>query len=170
MDVNAKVIPFHLQPLGFIEAFTTFGADLNALLAGAGIPPHVLKTPREKISYAQQTALIQTGVELCRKPGLGLLVGAHFDWLFFGTVGAVIHCSPTIRITPTAATNTTSHVPACWGLPPRRLTWRSTGRITRSVTDRMVRPAQLKGGILRVRTSHEPTAAMTATMNRAKTE
>src|SRR5688572_1037078 len=97
MDVNAKVIPFHLQPLGFIEAFTTFGADLNALLAGAGIPPHVLKTPREKISYAQQTALIQTGVELCRKPGLGLLVGAHFDWLFFGTVGAVIHCSPTLR-------------------------------------------------------------------------
>lgn len=97
MDANAKVIPFHLHPLGFIEAFTRFGADLNALLAGTGISHEALKTAGAKISYAQQAALIRTGVGLCRKPGLGLLAGMHFDWLFFGTVGEVVHCSPTLR-------------------------------------------------------------------------
>jgi AraC-like DNA-binding protein len=41
--------------------------------------------------------LIKNGVELCRRPGLGLLVGRMFDVSFYGTAGYVVHCSPTLR-------------------------------------------------------------------------
>ena len=30
MDAHARVIPLHVHPLGFIESFTHFGADLTA--------------------------------------------------------------------------------------------------------------------------------------------
>jgi hypothetical protein len=32
MDPQAKTIPLHLHPLGFIEAFTALGVDLDLLL------------------------------------------------------------------------------------------------------------------------------------------
>jgi AraC-like DNA-binding protein len=97
MDIHAKVIPLRLHPLGFIEAFTQLGARLDGLLAGTGIAKHHLEYPAARISYLQQNTLIRNGVELCRRPGLGLEVGRLFDVSFFGTAGYVVHCSPSLR-------------------------------------------------------------------------
>jgi AraC-like DNA-binding protein len=97
MDIHAKVIPLRLHPLGFIEAFTQLGANLDSLLNGTSIAKHHLEYPAAKISYYQQNMLIRNGVEQCRRPGLGLQVGQLFDISFFGTAGYVVHCSPTLR-------------------------------------------------------------------------
>jgi AraC-like DNA-binding protein len=97
MDIHAKVIPLRLHPLGFIEAFQQLGASLDALLHDTGISPHHLDYSAAKISYFQQTILINNGIELCRRPGLGLEVGRLFDISFYGTAGYVIHCSPSLR-------------------------------------------------------------------------
>lgn len=97
MDIHAKVIPLRLHPLGFIEAFTQLGASVGALLHDTGIARHHLEYPAAKISYFQQRMLIKNGIELCRRPGLGLEVGRLFDISFFGTAGYVVHCSPTLR-------------------------------------------------------------------------
>ncbi len=97
MDTHARVIPLHLHPLGFIDSFTHFGADLTALLKNTGIDASMLNSRSIYISYAQQRQLIQNGIERCDRPGLGLLVGNHIDWSFYGTVGGVVHCSPSLR-------------------------------------------------------------------------
>ncbi len=73
MDVNSKVIPLHLHPLGFIEAFTHFDADLGQLLSNTNINENMLSSKDVKISYAQQHQLIKNGIRLCNKPGIGLL-------------------------------------------------------------------------------------------------
>jgi AraC-like DNA-binding protein len=97
MNPHSKVIPFHLHPLGFLEAFVALGAEESNLLRAAGLSPLLIRQRDSKISYAQQSALIRAGIELCRKPGVGLLVGLNFDWTFFGTVGSVVTCSPTLH-------------------------------------------------------------------------
>jgi AraC-like DNA-binding protein len=97
MDTHARVIPMHLHPLGFIESFTHFGADLTALLHNTGIDSSMLDSRNTYISYAQQRQLVQNGIALCNRPGLGLLVGNHIDWSYYGTVGGVVHCSPSLR-------------------------------------------------------------------------
>jgi AraC-like DNA-binding protein len=97
MDADAAVIPLQLHPLGFIEAFTQLGADLEGILHDTGIRPAMFDQPRARISYAQQARLIANGLARCRKPGLGLLVGQKFDWSYYGTVGGVVHCSPSLR-------------------------------------------------------------------------
>jgi AraC-like DNA-binding protein len=97
MDADAAVIPLQLHPLGFIEAFTQLGAGLAALLRGTGISHSMLDDPRARISYAQQARLIANGLSRCRRPGLGLLVGQMFDWSYYGTVGGVVQCSPSLR-------------------------------------------------------------------------
>lgn len=97
MDAHSKIIPFHLHPLGFVDAFTHLGANFDALVRDTGITRAMLEAKDAKISYFQQSMLIRNGVDLCQRPGIGLLLGLHFDWLFYGTVGGVIHCSPTLR-------------------------------------------------------------------------
>lgn len=97
MDADAAVIPLQLHPLGFIEAFTQLGANLTTLLRGTGITHSMLDDPRARISYAQQARLIGNGLSRCRQPGLGLLVGQMFDWSYYGTVGGVVQCSPSLR-------------------------------------------------------------------------
>ena len=97
VDTESRVIPLHLHPLGFIEVFTQLGASLPALLHGTGISESMLETRGAKISYSQQKRLVGNGLLLCRRPGLGLLIGQMFDWTFFGTVGAIVHCSPSLR-------------------------------------------------------------------------
>jgi AraC-like DNA-binding protein len=97
MDADAAVIPLQLHPLGFIEAFTQLGADLDELLRGTGIHPRALHDTRKRISYSQQARLIGNGLAQCRQPGLGLLVGQSYEWSYYGTVGGVVHCSPSLR-------------------------------------------------------------------------
>ncbi len=97
MDVNSKIIPLELHPMGFIEAFIHFGADLDQLLEKTHINRNMLGAKGIKISYQQQSQLIQNGISLCNKPGLGLLVGLYMDWSYNGTVGSVVHCSPSMK-------------------------------------------------------------------------
>jgi len=97
MDVNARVIPLSLHPLGFIEAFTQLGAPLDGLLRDTGIDRSMLQHKDVRISYAQQRRLLRNGVSLCRRPGLGLQVGMLFDWCYHGTVGYVVYCSPSLK-------------------------------------------------------------------------
>lgn len=97
MDANAPVIPLHLHPLGFIEAFTQLGAGLDGLLRGTGISSAMLDDSRARISYAQQARLIGNGLANCRQQGIGLLVGQIFDWSYYGTVGGAVQCSPSLR-------------------------------------------------------------------------
>ncbi|GAB1264465.1 AraC family transcriptional regulator [Aurantivibrio infirmus] len=97
MNIHSKVIPLELLPQGFIEAFTFFGADLSRLLENTGISKEMLTGRGYKISYVQQTQLLSNGIHLCSKPGLGLLVGQYMDWSFNGTVGEIVHCSPSLK-------------------------------------------------------------------------
>src|SRR5437763_1446374 len=73
------------------------------------------------------------------------------------------------RTTPTAATPTTSHHPACTGLPPARTSRRSTGRINGSLAARRVRPSAPNGDTRWLRTSQEANAATRLTPNTAIT-
>lgn len=96
MDINSKVIPLHLHPLGFIEAFTHLGANLEDLLQNTQINQNMLSAKELKISYNQQRTLILNGIRLCNKPGIGLLVGQYMDWSYNGPVGGVVNCSPSM--------------------------------------------------------------------------
>lgn len=97
MEPNSKVVPLHLHPTGFIEAFVHFGANVNELLRGTGINENMLGCKDVKISYLQQQLLIQQGIKLCNQPGLGLLVGQYIDWTYNGTVGSIVYCSPSLK-------------------------------------------------------------------------
>jgi len=96
MDINSKVIPLHLHPLGFIEAFMQFGANLDDLLANTQINDNMLAAKDVKISYKQQHQLLLNGIRVCNKPGIGLLVGQTIDWSYNGPVGSVVNCSPSM--------------------------------------------------------------------------
>lgn len=97
MDLHSRLIPLHLNPMGLIEAFTRLGADLDALLRNTDIDKEMLEDTEAKISYMQQSTIIRNGIRLCDRPGLGLLVGQLFDWNYCGTVGYVVHCSPSLH-------------------------------------------------------------------------
>lgn len=96
MDTNPKVIPLPLHPLGLVECFTAHGANIDALLADTGITRGMLETDGVRISYRQQVRLIRNGIRLCDEPGIGLLAGMRFDWIYHGAVGQVVHCSPSL--------------------------------------------------------------------------
>ena len=96
-DIDTRIIPLHLHPMGFIEVFTQLGVSLQALLQGTGITEAMLQARGIKISYTQQQRLVSNALSVCRRPGVGLLVGQMLDWTFYGTVGGVVHCSPTLR-------------------------------------------------------------------------
>lgn len=97
MDFNARVIPLHLHPLGFIEVFTSLGASLPDLLRGTGISAAMFDMQDIRISYLQQQALIRNGLATCDTPNLGLQVGLNMDWSFWGTLGYTIHSSPSLQ-------------------------------------------------------------------------
>ncbi|MEX1033121.1 MAG: AraC family transcriptional regulator ligand-binding domain-containing protein [Cellvibrionaceae bacterium] len=97
MDLNSKIIPFRLHPTGFIEAFMHYGADLDGLLEGTDIHRGMFGRKDTMISYTQQQQLVANGLRLCRRPGLGLLVGNHFNWSYHGSVGSVVYCAPSLR-------------------------------------------------------------------------
>ncbi|WP_428820250.1 AraC family transcriptional regulator ligand-binding domain-containing protein [Microbulbifer sp. MCCC 1A16149] len=97
MDFNARLIPLHRHPLGFIEAFTALGADQSALLAGTGISSAMFQMQEARISYHQWRALLANGVHQCRHPQLGLIVGLEFDWSFWGPMGFMLGCSPSLK-------------------------------------------------------------------------
>jgi AraC-like DNA-binding protein len=96
MDINSKVIPLHLHPLGFIEAFLQFGGNLGDLLKNTNINENMLTAKDVKISYAQQSQIVLNGIDSCNKPGIGLLVGQTIDWCYNGPVGGVVNCSPSL--------------------------------------------------------------------------
>lgn len=97
MNIHSKVIPLELLPQGFIEAFVYFGADIKLLLDDTGITQEMLAGRGHKISYVQQSLLVRKGIQLCSRPGLGLLVGQYMDWCYNGTVGEIVHCSPNLK-------------------------------------------------------------------------
>ena len=97
MNIENKIIPLHLHPLGFIESFLYYGADLDNLLEDTCIDKNMFSSQYEKISYKQQKQLIKNGIRLCNKPGIGLLIGLHMDWSYNGTIGSVVHCSQTLE-------------------------------------------------------------------------
>jgi AraC-like DNA-binding protein len=97
MNRDTRVVPLQLHPMGFIEAFTRLGADLDVLLDGTGINRGQLERGCGHISYAQQAQLLANGIRACDQPGLGLLVGMEFGWCFHGPVGYVVDCSPSLR-------------------------------------------------------------------------
>ncbi|WP_165856891.1 AraC family transcriptional regulator [Marinobacter sp. JSM 1782161] len=97
MDFDARVIPLHRHPLGFIEAFEQLGAQQNDLLRGTGVTPALFDMQDVRISYNQLHALIGNGIRQCDRPGLGLEVGMRFDWTYWGPVGFVVYCSTNLK-------------------------------------------------------------------------
>lgn len=95
MNWTDKVIPFHLHPLGLINAFTQLGADLAPLLEAVEVPRPALKSITAKISYQQFLALIRSGMNQCEQPALGLLASQHFDWVYHGVTGMAMRASST---------------------------------------------------------------------------
>ncbi|SDS37971.1 Helix-turn-helix domain-containing protein [Halopseudomonas sabulinigri] len=96
MEFNSKVIPLHLNPLGFIEGFVQLGVSMPALLAGTGIDPGMFADPAVRISYGQQYRLLRNGLRLTDHPAPGLSIGMQVDWSHFGLIGYVVHCSPSL--------------------------------------------------------------------------
>lgn len=97
MDVNAKVIPFELLPMGLIEVFSRLGVDIQPLLQGTDIPRSFVGCAGNHISYTQQQQLIRNGLQLCPTPGIGLLMGLQLDWSYYGSVGSILNCSPSLK-------------------------------------------------------------------------
>ncbi|WP_160154585.1 AraC family transcriptional regulator [Microbulbifer sp. ALW1] len=97
MDFDARLIPLHRHPLGFIEVFCGLGASLEALLKGTGISPAMFELQEARISYNQWRALLHNGVHQCAHAQLGLIAGLKFDWSFWGPMGFMVHCSPSLK-------------------------------------------------------------------------
>jgi len=97
MNLTEKVIPQHLHPLGFIDAFTHLGADLDTLLRDTQINKESLKSVEEKISYHAFMNLIASGISQCNQPGIGLLASEHFKWYYHGVTGMAINASSTFN-------------------------------------------------------------------------
>lgn len=97
MDFDARLIPVHRHPLGFIEVFTELGASQSELLENTGISPTLFEMQEARISYNQWRTLLANGVRACPHPQLGLLAGLKFDWSFWGPMGFMIGCSPSLK-------------------------------------------------------------------------
>lgn len=97
MNWTERVIPFHLHPLGFIDSFIQHGAELSELLGRAGISSAIMDLPNGKISYRQFVNLLRSGIQLCNRPGLGLLTGRYFNWGYYGLPGLAIQSSTSFR-------------------------------------------------------------------------
>ncbi|MET0355926.1 MAG: AraC family transcriptional regulator ligand-binding domain-containing protein [Cellvibrio sp.] len=96
MDFNAKNIPFSLHPLGLIEAFIGQGADINDLLKNTGLNQQLIYAKGVKISFLQQSRIVENGLRACPAPGLGFIIGNNMDWNFHGSLGGVVNCSPSL--------------------------------------------------------------------------
>ncbi|RYY76838.1 MAG: AraC family transcriptional regulator [Gammaproteobacteria bacterium] len=96
MDFNAKNIPFSLHPLGLIEAFISQGADIDDLLKNTGLNRQLIYSKGIKISFIQQCRIVENGLRACTTPGLGFVIGNSIDWNFYGSLGGIINCSPSL--------------------------------------------------------------------------
>lgn len=100
--MNAKLIggslPLHRHPLGFIEAFCSLGASQDRLLRDTGISPAMFEMQEINIGFEQFQRLLYNGIEACSRPALGVAVGMRFDWSYWGPVGFVVHCSPSLKL------------------------------------------------------------------------
>ncbi|MFZ2288420.1 MAG: AraC family transcriptional regulator ligand-binding domain-containing protein [Halopseudomonas yangmingensis] len=96
MDFNSKVIPLHLNPLGFIEGFLRLGVPLHRLLADTGIESGMFADPTVRISYGQQYRLVRNGLQWADSPAPGLDIGMQIDWSHFGLIGHIVDCSPSL--------------------------------------------------------------------------
>jgi AraC-like DNA-binding protein len=96
MDFNAKLIPFSLHPLGLIESFIGQGAKLDGLLRNTGLSEQSVHVKGLKISFMQQARIVENGLRMCANPGMGLVIGSTMDWSFHGSLGSIVHCSPSL--------------------------------------------------------------------------
>lgn len=106
--------------MGFIEAFTQLGVGVDSLLADTGIDVAMLEDSNAKISYRQQQALVQNGIQRYGKSGVGLLVGQLFDWNYYGTVGYVVQCSPSLYAATEALARYLMIAQPYYAMHPRR--------------------------------------------------
>ena len=97
MDFDARLIPLHRHPMGFIEVFSDLGTPLEILLRGSGISHAEFDMQEARISYSQWRILLTNGVRACAHPQLGLIAGLRFDWSFWGPMGFMVHCSPSLK-------------------------------------------------------------------------
>lgn len=95
-DFNARVIPFALHPLGMLDVFIELGFSLTELLQGTGITPNHIAQKQLKISYLQLTRIIENAIALSPQGGLGLRTGESIAWHVHGTVGGIVHSSPSL--------------------------------------------------------------------------
>ncbi len=100
--MNSKLddglMPLHRHPLGFIEAFCSLGASQEALLRNTGISASMFGMQDIHIGHDQFQQLLYNGIEACSRPALGVAVGMQFGWSYWGPVGYVIHCSPSLKL------------------------------------------------------------------------
>lgn len=96
MDYNAKNIPFSLHPLGMIESFISLGANIDELLRNTNLSSQSVHVEGLKISFIQQSRIVENGLRACATPGLGLIIGNNMDWSFHGSLGNIVHCSPSL--------------------------------------------------------------------------
>jgi AraC-like DNA-binding protein len=96
VDFNEKNIPLSLHPLGLIEAFISQGASIEDLLKNTGLNQQLIYSKGIKISFLQQSRIVENGLRACPTPGLGFIVGSNMDWNFHGSLGGVVNCSPSL--------------------------------------------------------------------------
>ena len=96
VDFNEKNIPLSLHPLGLIEAFIGQGAYIEDLLKNTGLNCQSISSKEIKISFIQQSRIVENGLRACPVPGLGFIIGNSMDWSFHGSLGGVVNCSPSL--------------------------------------------------------------------------
>jgi AraC-like DNA-binding protein len=73
------------------------GLDPEAVLTSAGIPPHILDDPENRLPFGVVGRLLEQCVEAARCPHFGLLVGQRFTLDGLGLLGQLMRNSPTLR-------------------------------------------------------------------------
>jgi AraC-like DNA-binding protein len=81
---------------GLVEFAATKGADVNALLARAGIAPDDLTDQDDRIPFTKYKTLMRAGKELTGDPALALHFGEANDMAEISVVGLVANASETM--------------------------------------------------------------------------
>lgn len=97
MDWSHRVIPFHLHPLGMIDAFSRLGANLEDMLKACNISRDEIQSPNHRISYLEFSALIEAGMDCIDPHAPGLAVAETFRFVYHGTLGLALKASSTFN-------------------------------------------------------------------------
>ena len=88
---NVRHLIYGLNPL--ISLLRQHGADVEAMLAAARIPPGALADPDYKLSPAQELSFTERALAQLGQPDLGLRLGPRYHLSAYGMLGLAVMTS-----------------------------------------------------------------------------